>query len=187
MFGARRLLRSSSPISSNFFHPARIRSPRGFFSTTSDDQGSQRIRVISCDVTGTLVSFLGRIEDHYGNAARTCGVEIPPEKMVLIGPCFNQAYHETSSAHPCFGNSEISAKDWWRRCVQRSFELVGTTMTAPEQEMVFQRVYSKFGSHAACEFFFHTCIFINTLVYLITLSTLCLQYRILPFHRWCFS
>mmetsp|Transcript_37490 Transcript_37490/g.65758 ORF Transcript_37490/g.65758 Transcript_37490/m.65758 type:complete len:320 (+) Transcript_37490:255-1214(+) len=149
MFGARRLLRSSPPISSNFFQPARIRSPRGLFSTTSDDQRSQRIRVISCDVTGTLVSFLGRIEEHYGNTARACGVELPTDKISLIGPCFNQAYRETSSAHPCFGNSEISAKDWWRRCVQRSFELVGTTMTVPEQERVFQRIYSKFGSHAA--------------------------------------
>lgn len=52
-------------------------------------------------------------------------------------------------SYPCFGNSEISAKDWWRRCVGRSFELVGTSMTEEEQERVFQRVYSKFGSHAA--------------------------------------
>jgi len=99
------------------------------------------------------VSFLGKIEDHYGNAARTCGVELPPHKMSSIGKCFNEAYHETSDAHPCFGNHEMSAKDWWRRCVKRSFELVGTEMSDQEQERVFQRVYSKFGSHAAYDAF----------------------------------
>jgi len=150
MFGASHLLRSSPLFSSNFSRSIPTRSRRGLFST-SGDQGGRRIRVISCDVTGTLLSFLGKIEDHYGNAARTCGVELPPEKIWKIAPCFNQAYHETTLRHPCFGNSEISAKEWWRRCVGRSFELVGTTMTVPEQEMVFQRVYSKFGSHAACE------------------------------------
>lgn len=110
---------------------------------------SKRIRAISCDVTGTLVSFLGRIEDHYGDAARTCGVEISHEKKLLIPQSFNKAYKETSAAHPCFGNSCISSKEWWRRCVKRSFELVGTSMDEREEERVFQRVYSTFGSHAA--------------------------------------
>ncbi|KAL7494462.1 hypothetical protein ACHAWT_003164 [Skeletonema menzelii] len=110
---------------------------------------SKRIRAISCDVTGTLVSFLGRIEDHYGDAARTCGVEISQEKKLLIPKSFNQAYKETSAAYPCFGNSHISSKEWWRRCVKRSFDLVGTSMEEPEEERVFQRVYSTFGSHAA--------------------------------------
>ena len=109
----------------------------------------KRIRAISCDVTGTLVSFLGRIEDHYGDAAHTCGVEISQEKKLLIPQSFNKAYKETSAAHPCFGNSCISSKEWWRRCVKRSFDLVGTSMDEPEEERVFQRVYSTFGSHAA--------------------------------------
>mmetsp|Transcript_20245 Transcript_20245/g.31634 ORF Transcript_20245/g.31634 Transcript_20245/m.31634 type:complete len:309 (+) Transcript_20245:161-1087(+) len=110
---------------------------------------SKRIRAISCDVTGTLVSFLGRIEDHYGDAARTCGVEISQETKLLIPQSFNKAYKETSVSHPCFGNSCISSKEWWRRCVKRSFELVGTSMNEQEEERVFQRVYSTFGSHAA--------------------------------------
>mmetsp|Transcript_30109 Transcript_30109/g.56874 ORF Transcript_30109/g.56874 Transcript_30109/m.56874 type:complete len:350 (-) Transcript_30109:305-1354(-) len=164
MFSAR-YLRPSQSLPSYLLHPARIRSHYGrlFSSTSSTSDGTnqeegeekgqsrsrRRIRVVSCDVTGTLVSFLGKIEHHYGNAARTCGVTLPPTKISSIGPCFNRAYVETSMSYPCFGNSEISAKDWWRRCVGRSFELVGTSMTEEEQERVFQRVYSKFGSHAA--------------------------------------
>jgi FMN phosphatase YigB (HAD superfamily) len=152
MIGAKRLLKSTRPLASNFFRIAQAGSPQGqglFSATTSNDHGHRRIRVISCDVTGTLVSFLGRIEEHYGNAAHTCGVDLPPDKISLIGQCFNQAYHETSNVHPCFGGKEISAKDWWRRCVERSFELVGTTMTGSQKDRVFQRVYSKFGSHDA--------------------------------------
>jgi putative hydrolase of the HAD superfamily len=95
------------------------------------------------------VSFLGRIEDHYADAAHTCGVELSPEKKSLIPECFSKAYKETSEAHPCFGNSHITSKEWWRRCVKRSFDLVGTSMDEPEEERVFQRVYSTFGSHAA--------------------------------------
>eukprot|EP00569_Conticribra_weissflogii_P004283 CAMPEP_0171339764 /NCGR_PEP_ID=MMETSP0878-20121228/8137_1 /TAXON_ID=67004 /ORGANISM="Thalassiosira weissflogii, Strain CCMP1336" /LENGTH=346 /DNA_ID=CAMNT_0011841717 /DNA_START=193 /DNA_END=1233 /DNA_ORIENTATION=+ len=116
---------------------------------TATPPSKKRIRVISCDVTGTLVSFLGRIEDHYGNAARTCGIEITPQEQRNMSRCFNQAYRETSASHPCFGNSKISSKEWWRRCVKRSFDLLGTNMTDSEHERVFQRVYSTFGSHAA--------------------------------------
>ena len=125
-----------------------IRSPHRLFST----DGGRRIRVISCDVTGTLVSFLGKIEENYGKAAHICGVELPPHQIESIGKCFNKAYKETSISHPCFGNHMISAKDWWRRCVNRSFELVGTDLSASEQEMVFQRIYSKFGIHATCKY-----------------------------------
>lgn len=143
-----RHLRALSTFGSNSVYPARIGPFRGLF-TMTDDPGRKRIRVISCDVTGTLVSFLGKIEDHYGNAARTCGIELPSHKISQIGKCFNEAYKETSNAHPCFGNHAISAKEWWRICVTRSFELVDVPMTEPERNMVFQRIYSKFGSHAA--------------------------------------
>lgn len=143
------------PLLRNSIHPARRRWSRGLFSTKIADTGggSKRIRVISCDVTGTLVSFLGKIEDHYGTAARVCGVELHPDEISQIGPCFNRAYQETCQNHPCFGGSELGAKDWWRRCVNRSFELVDVHMTAAEQERVFQRIYSKFGSHAAYDAF----------------------------------
>jgi len=121
----------------------------------------RRIRVISCDVTGTLVSFQGKIEEHYGNAARACGIELPPEQAACIPKMFKQAYKETCAIHPCFGNSDISSKEWWRRCVRRSFDLVGTSMTEPEQERVFQRVYSTFGSHAAYAAFPDVIPFLN--------------------------
>lgn len=55
--------------------------------------------------------------------------------------------------YPCFGNTEITAKEWWKICVVRSFELAGVQMTEHQQENVFQRIYSLFGSQACYEIF----------------------------------
>ena len=55
--------------------------------------------------------------------------------------------------YPCFGHTEIAAKDWWKICVVRSFELAGVAMTEQQQENVFQRIYSLFGSQACYEIF----------------------------------
>lgn len=110
--------------------------------------GRRRIRAITMDVTGTMVQFNGRIEEHYGNAARWCGVALSPAEVQSIPRGFNQAYKETCAKHPCFGNSSMSAKQWWRECVVRCLELSGARMTRDQEERVFQRVYSIFGSHA---------------------------------------
>jgi putative hydrolase of the HAD superfamily len=143
------------------------------------------------DVTGTLVSFRGTLEDHYLGAARKCGVEITDDasdsdddsssdgddnisgsspsmpsssssssSSAVASPtsyrfseAFRLAYKETSLKYPCFGADEMSAKEWWRLCVLRSFELAGAHLSEHQQDVVFQRIYSTFGSHAAYEVF----------------------------------
>ena len=47
----------------------------------------------------------------------------------------------------------MPAKEWWRICVIKSFEYAGTTMDEQTSEMVFQRIYSTFGSINAYEIF----------------------------------
>ena len=47
----------------------------------------------------------------------------------------------------------MPAKEWWRICVIKSFEYAGTTMDEQTSEMVFQRIYSTFGSINAYELF----------------------------------
>jgi len=110
--------------------------------------GRRRLRAISMDVTGTMVQFSGRVEDHYAGAAKWCGVELTQSEVDSIPRSFSQAYKETCVAHPCFGNDSMSAKQWWRHCVIRCLELSGAKMTRDQEERVFQRVYSIFGSHA---------------------------------------
>jgi putative hydrolase of the HAD superfamily len=142
----------------------------------------KRVRVITCDVTGTLVSFRGSLEQHYLGAARKSGVDLTgggssgsgsPNNTstagkddnaddVPIAKAFNVAYKEMSRRYPCFGGSEISAKEWWKLTVLRSFELAGVNnMTVQQQELVFQRVYSTFGSLAAYELFADALPFLN--------------------------
>ena len=103
------------------------------------------------DVTGTLVSFRGSLSQHYLGSAAKCGVDLPPDAP--IGPAFRQAYDEVSRRYPCFGSDKVSGKDWWRECVLRSLELAGAHTTEQQKEVVFQRVYSVFGSQAAYERF----------------------------------
>ena len=107
--------------------------------------------MITMDITGTLVSFKGSLSQHYLGSAKKCGVEIP--ENAPFNTAFHQAYKETSRLYPCFGGNKMSAKEWWKICVSRSFELAGAEMTEDQQDHVFQRIYSTFGSQAAYEKF----------------------------------
>lgn len=111
----------------------------------------RRIRVITSDVTGTLVSFRGSLSEHYLGSAKKCGIEIPEDKR--FERAFKQAYEETCRAYPCFGSDELSAKEWWKIVVLKSFDLADTKMTRNQAENVFQRIYSIFGSLVAYEKF----------------------------------
>jgi putative hydrolase of the HAD superfamily len=110
-----------------------------------------RIRAISMDVTGTLVSFRGSLSQHYVKSAEKCGVLLP--KTIQFDHAFKTAYREISQSYPCFGHNTITGKEWWRHCVIRSFEVAGATMTDVQKDRVFQRIYSIFGSQAAYERF----------------------------------
>ncbi|CAB9507576.1 Haloacid dehalogenase-like hydrolase [Seminavis robusta] len=112
-----------------------------------------RIKVITMDVTGTIVSFRGTLEEHYVGAAEKSGIPSSQLQHKRFGASFNQAYKECCEMHPCFGGNIMSAKEWWRICVQRSFQLAGVEMDPHQQDVVFQRIYSTFGSHAAYESF----------------------------------
>jgi putative hydrolase of the HAD superfamily len=108
--------------------------------------------MITMDVTGTIVSFRGSLEEHYLGAAEKCGVHNVDASK--INDAFGRAYKETSNLYPCFGGSDITAKQWWRECVSRSFNLAGATdLDEATQDMIFQRIYSTFGSNAAYEIF----------------------------------
>ena len=123
----------------------------------------RRIRVITMDVTGTLVSFRGSLEEHYLGAAKKCGVELSADDDVSydFAQAFRRAYEETSMEFPCFGGNDLSAKEWWRLCVLRSFDLAGFLLTPEQKDMVFQRIYSTFGGHAAYEMFDDTLPFLS--------------------------
>jgi hypothetical protein len=53
-----------------------------------------RIRAITMDVTGTLVSFRGSLKQHYVKSAEKCGVTLP--KTIQFDHAFRIAYKEIS-------------------------------------------------------------------------------------------
>ncbi|GAX24727.1 hypothetical protein FisN_4Hh285 [Fistulifera solaris] len=119
----------------------------------------RRIRVITTDVTGTLVSFRGSLSDHYLGSAAKCGVQIP--RGTSFERSFARAYREMCREYPCFGSQMMTAKEWWKLVVLRSFAHSGTTLTPEQQDTVFQRIYSLFGSLKAYEKFEDTLPFLH--------------------------
>ena len=111
----------------------------------------KRVRMITMDVTGTIVSFRGTLEEHYLGAAKRCGVDDVDASK--INEAFRLAYRETSDQYPCFGGDKITAKQWWKECVLKSFRYAGVEMDDYTADMVFQRIYSTFGSNATYQIF----------------------------------
>lgn len=81
----------------------------------------KRIRVITMDITGTLVSFRGSLRDHYLGTAEKCGVDLPDH--IPIKAAFAQAYKECSQCKFCRDLVRIVAtwcfhdfysSDWFR-------------------------------------------------------------------------
>lgn len=119
----------------------------------------RRIRVITTDVTGTLVSFRGSLSEHYLGSAAKCGVQIPLGTSFEAG--FAKAYRDMCREYPCFGSNNMTAKEWWKEVVLRSFAHSGAELTLDQQDTVFQRIYSVFGSLKAYEKFDDTLPFLH--------------------------
>lgn len=79
-----------------------------------------KLRLVTVDVTGTLLAYKGELGDYYCMAAKSIGLPCPDYKRVHEG--FKQAYTEMAKKHPCFGFSEkIPNIIWWKTCVRDSF------------------------------------------------------------------
>jgi len=92
-------------------------------------------------------------------SAQKIGIQLYPN--VPIGKAFNKAYREMCTRYPCFGGNVLPAKEWWKLTVLRSFELANITLTTEQQEAVFSRIYSRFGSLGAYEKFEDTLPFLH--------------------------
>jgi hypothetical protein len=68
--------------------------------------------MLTFDVTGTIVSFRGTLDEHYLGAANKLGVQTDNIDSKNFAKAFNRAYKETSKLHPCFGADEMTAKEW---------------------------------------------------------------------------
>ncbi|CAD7950041.1 unnamed protein product [Amoebophrya sp. A120] len=109
-----------------------------------------RIRVISLDVTGTLLRHRHPIFETYARAlawAKFPRLATPEE----LRPAFKKAYKKTCLDLPCFGHAAaLSSREWWRRCVETCLAEVGMRKnidyTDAEFNRFFRRVYQHYGS-----------------------------------------
>jgi hypothetical protein len=79
-----------------------------------------KLRLITLDVTGTLIAYKGQLGDYYCMAAKAAGMPCPDYKRMHEG--FKVAYTEIARQYPCFGfAAKMPNIDWWRTCVKNSF------------------------------------------------------------------
>ncbi|XP_062217264.1 uncharacterized protein LOC133917376 [Phragmites australis] len=106
-----------------------------------------KLRLVTVDVTGTLIAYRGQLGDYYCMAAKSAGMPCPDYKRMHEG--FKEAYTEMARKHPCFGHaSSMPNADWWKMCVKDSFIRAGYDYDDDTFEKIFRRIYAAFGSSA---------------------------------------
>jgi REG-2-like HAD superfamily hydrolase len=109
-----------------------------------------QIRVLSLDVTGTLLATREPVIQSYYNAALWARLPNPPSESEFKNG-FKLAFKERCIESPCFGGVEgISGREWWRETVARVLHHTGRPQdsyyTPEEFDRYFRRVYQHFGS-----------------------------------------
>ncbi|CAL5023727.1 unnamed protein product [Urochloa decumbens] len=106
-----------------------------------------KLRLVTVDVTGTLIAYRGQLGDYYCMAAKSAGMPCPDYTRVHQG--FKLAYADMSRRHPCFGHAAaMPTAEWWKVCVRDSFARAGYEYDDDTFERIFRRIYATFGSSA---------------------------------------
>jgi REG-2-like HAD superfamily hydrolase len=116
-----------------------------------------KIRALSLDITGTLLTTREPVIKSYHDAALWSKLPEPPSQEELKRG-FKVAFRERCMESPCFGGVEgISGRDWWRTTVERVLFHAKNdadnadgqlSYTEEEFDRYFRRVYQHFGSPA---------------------------------------
>jgi hypothetical protein len=115
---------------------------------TTDASG---VRVLSLDVTGTLLVPRQPIAESYADAAVWARLPNAPSAEELK-PAFKEAYYRHNMESPCFGAVEgVPARRWWERTVRSALEICGRQYSEQEFKRYFRRVFQHFGSQAGYE------------------------------------
>ena len=123
-----------------------------------------KVRVISFDITGTLLVHRDPIMETYAAAAKWARLPNPPSAMELKGP-FKQAYKESLLKSPCFRNQPklFNERDWWSDLIKKTLHLCGREYTDQEFARYFRRVYQHYGSLEGYELLPDTLPFLDFL------------------------
>ncbi|KAI4978132.1 hypothetical protein ZWY2020_014686 [Hordeum vulgare] len=106
-----------------------------------------RPRLVTVDVTGTLIAYRGLLGDYYCTAAMSAGLPCPG--YARMHQAFKAAYADMTTKHPCFGHASRMPDDlWWKMCVRDSFLRAGHEYDDDTFERIFGQIYAVFGSPA---------------------------------------
>eukprot|EP01041_Mallomonas_annulata_P006373 gene6373-12886_t len=105
------------------------------------------VKVISLDITGTILVHRYPIMETYADAAVWARLPNPPTVNELK-PAFKAAYYKHLTESPCFGHEEgLSSRQWWVRTVKSALEFCGRgDYSESEFNRFFRRVYQHYGS-----------------------------------------
>ncbi|KAL0280741.1 UNVERIFIED_CONTAM: hypothetical protein PYX00_001955 [Menopon gallinae] len=79
-----------------------------------------RIRMVTFDVTGTLLQFRNPVYEIYAQAGQRHGIDADP---AVIKKNFREQYAKMSVAHPNFGrDTGLGWAQWWKNIVIESFK-----------------------------------------------------------------
>eukprot|EP00164_Ancoracysta_twista_P007787 GFYU01011120.1.p1 GENE.GFYU01011120.1~~GFYU01011120.1.p1 ORF type:complete len:304 (+),score=45.41 GFYU01011120.1:67-978(+) len=120
-----------------------------------------RIKLVTLDITGTLLKYVGALGDYYCLSVRKCGFPCPDYGRVSTA--FSKAYVDVENQYPNFGGDQLSDKDWWRLIVTQSFENAGYYYDPASREKIFQIVYHLFEQRTPYSLYPEAHPFLNAL------------------------
>jgi FMN phosphatase YigB (HAD superfamily) len=114
-----------------------------------------KVRVLSLDITGTLLIHKEPIMNTYCNAFVWARFPNPP-CVEELKPAFKAAFYEQSKLAPCYGYPSQSSREWWATLLASALEKSGRKADlghySPEDfQRAFRRIYQHYGSLAGYE------------------------------------
>ncbi len=101
-------------------------------------------KVLSFDITGTLLRFRLPIGEIYHQAAVKV-LQNPPSAHEL-NTAFRSAFKDALKKYPCYGfHANISERQWWFYLVSDCLQRTGKEYSSHTTEEFFRRVYQAFG------------------------------------------
>lgn len=106
----------------------------------------KKIKVISLDVTGTLLIHKYPIMNTYADCAVWSRLDNPPSAEELK-PAFKKAYYKYCTEMKCFGyHQKLSPRGWWSLVVKDALKNCGRNYNDDDYERYFRRIYQHYGS-----------------------------------------
>ncbi|XP_037654249.1 haloacid dehalogenase-like hydrolase domain-containing protein 3 [Choloepus didactylus] len=102
-----------------------------------------RIRLLTWDVTDTLLRLCRPVGEEYATKARAHGLEV---EAATLGQAFGQAYRAQSHSFPNYGLSRgLTSRQWWQNVVLQTFHLAGVR-DAQAVAPIADQLYKDFSS-----------------------------------------